>query len=237
MGGWSRFTLVVVMLLAGCAALRRQNAANAEQLLTEAGFTRQPADAASLATLTPYKLVRQDRDGRISYVCLDPDTCTCVYVGGRQQYSVYRRLELEQRIAADQAWAAGQGGGGALKASGSAFTWSLLVEHRPSDANSSRAELCRIHRQLTHRAAKRRSPEGTPDSFEGATVDLVARRDALARIRKPRSGGPRGDAADSAFHFEPAPSPCPRAHRPGIAGGPGPSKGVGGESEASPWTS
>jgi hypothetical protein len=110
MDRWSTCTLIVVVLLAGCATFRRLGAADTERLLTEAGFTRQPAATAGFAPTTPYKMLRQDRDGRIAYVYADPDTCTCVYIGGPREYSVYRRLALEERIAADQAWAAGQGG-------------------------------------------------------------------------------------------------------------------------------
>jgi hypothetical protein len=104
---WSTLAMLVAVLLAGCTTFRRLSAVDTEQLLTEAGFTRQPAD---LATLPPYKVVRQDRDGRVRYVYADPDACTCVYVGDGHAYSVYRRLSLERRIAADRAWAAGQGG-------------------------------------------------------------------------------------------------------------------------------
>jgi len=109
MARWSRIALVAVTLLTGCTTVRRLGAVDTEQLLNRAGFTRQPADAATLATMPPYKMVQKNRDGQLSYVYVDPNPCGCVYVGGRQEYSVYRRLALEQRIAADQAWAAGQG--------------------------------------------------------------------------------------------------------------------------------
>jgi hypothetical protein len=106
---WSSVALVAAVLLAGCATVRRLGAPDTERLLMEAGFTRQPADSAMLATLTPYTLVNEHGDGATRYVYLDPRTCTCVFVGSRDAYAAYRRLALEERIAADQAWAARQG--------------------------------------------------------------------------------------------------------------------------------
>jgi len=50
---WSRLALVAAVLLAGCATVRRLGAPDTERLLMEAGFTRQPADPAMLATLRP----------------------------------------------------------------------------------------------------------------------------------------------------------------------------------------
>jgi hypothetical protein len=108
MHGWGRVTMGIVILAVGCATFRRQGAADTEQLLIEAGFTRLPAATANVAPSTPHALVSQHRDGRTVYVYADPDTCTCVYVGGRQEYAAYQHLAQDERNAREQALGAGR---------------------------------------------------------------------------------------------------------------------------------
>jgi hypothetical protein len=99
---WSSRFALAITLLAGCTTLRELGAADTEALLTQAGFTREPADPPTLATATPYKMVHQTRDGEVRYLYLDP-ACTCVWIGDRAQYEAYYHLAVEQRIEADQA--------------------------------------------------------------------------------------------------------------------------------------
>ena len=105
--------IVVVALLTGCTAMRRDHAPEITSLLTQAGFKILKADTpervAKLNTLTPYKVVPWKRKtGGTVYAYAEPDLCRCVYVGSPQQYATYRQLlsaEQAAEIAAEeQAW-------------------------------------------------------------------------------------------------------------------------------------
>ncbi|MEW6270721.1 MAG: hypothetical protein AB1689_15670 [Thermodesulfobacteriota bacterium] len=103
-------TVLGAMLLASCAAIRRDEAQSTENLLTAAGFKARPADTpakvAQLKSLPPLKMEMRQKDGKVVYTYADPDNCSCLYVGGPQQYAEYRRLALQQQIAEDQMAAA-----------------------------------------------------------------------------------------------------------------------------------
>src|SRR5262249_12104644 len=75
----------VVITLAGCAAVQKQEAVDAEQLLAAAGFRAVPADTPTLAQdmkdLRPRQLFARTRAGSTLYVFSDPYTCLCLYVG------------------------------------------------------------------------------------------------------------------------------------------------------------
>jgi hypothetical protein len=98
-----KLVLVLIVLLVGCTSLRELSAADTEALLTQAGFRREHADATTVATVKPYKVIRQTRDGQLlRYVYLDP-SCTCVLVGDSHEYGVYRQRAIEQRVRAEEA--------------------------------------------------------------------------------------------------------------------------------------
>jgi hypothetical protein len=102
----------VVVLFAGCAAMREERAKDKESILSAAGFQMKPADTparvAHLQTLTPLKLVPHTRssDGKLLYVYADPKGCHCLYVGDEGAYQRYRQLALQQKIAQEQMVAA-----------------------------------------------------------------------------------------------------------------------------------
>lgn len=107
--------VVIVTVLGGCAAMRRDRAPETTSLLTQAGFKVLKADTpermAKLSTLTPYKVVPWKRkSGGTVYAYAEPDSCKCVYVGSPKQYAKYRQLlsaEQTAEIAAQQeAWSA-----------------------------------------------------------------------------------------------------------------------------------
>ena len=102
----------LVVLVAGCAAMREERAKDKESILSAAGFQMKPANTpqrlAHLQTLTPLKLVPHTRssDGKLLYVYADPKGCECLYVGDEGAYQRYRQLALQQKIAQEQMVAA-----------------------------------------------------------------------------------------------------------------------------------
>jgi hypothetical protein len=97
--------LLIVLPLAGCAAIQRSEAKDTEQLLA-AGFQAKPADTperqGALKTMPPRKLVARAKDGTFAYTYADPDYCQCLYVGGPQEYSPYQRLAVKRELAQEQ---------------------------------------------------------------------------------------------------------------------------------------
>ena len=89
--------LVAGLSLAGCAGLQSGDTASAERALTAAGFQPKPADTpekvAQLHSLAPGRVLRQAQGGERRYVYADPKGCTCLYVGGDEQYQALRRNE------------------------------------------------------------------------------------------------------------------------------------------------
>ena len=99
--------VVLIVVLAGCAAMRQERARDKENMLAAAGFQMKPADTpkrvAHLQMLTPLKLLPYTRtDGKLLYVYADPKGCNCLYVGDETAYQRYRALEQQQRIAQEQ---------------------------------------------------------------------------------------------------------------------------------------
>jgi hypothetical protein len=103
-------TLAAVMLLTGCATIRRSEARSTEEMLAAAGFVMRPADTAErqqrLATRSPYRLESHTKNSEVVYTYADPDGCKCLYVGGPKEYSEYQHLRLQRQIAVDEAWGA-----------------------------------------------------------------------------------------------------------------------------------
>lgn len=105
--------VVVVIMLAGCTAIRRDRAPETTGLLTQAGFKVLKADTpervAKLNALTPYKVVPWKRKtGGTVYAYAEPDLCRCVYVGSPNQYATFRQLlraeQAAQIAAQEEAW-------------------------------------------------------------------------------------------------------------------------------------
>ena len=99
--------VVLIVVLAGCAAMRQERARDKENMLSAAGFQMKPADTpkrvAHLQTLTPLKLLPYTRsDGKLLYVYADPKGCNCLYVGDETAYQRYRALEQQQKVAQEQ---------------------------------------------------------------------------------------------------------------------------------------
>ena len=94
---------LAAVTLAGCAPVRRDEAASTEKLLAAAGFRVKPADTPEhqkgLAAMPPLKMVQRIKDGNVVYTYADPYNCKCLYVGNESNYQEYRRLGLQQQIA------------------------------------------------------------------------------------------------------------------------------------------
>jgi hypothetical protein len=94
---------VLVIALAGCALIKKDNAVDTEQMLAAAGFKMKLADTpdklAHLQTLTQRKLVSHERDGKVYFVYADADYCKCLYAGKQENYQRYQSLSLKENIA------------------------------------------------------------------------------------------------------------------------------------------
>jgi len=95
--------------MAGFAGCASYDAQNKESLLTAAGFrTRTPATAKQQVMfnrMTPYKLERRIRNGKVLYAFADKQQ-NVVYIGGEREYQQYKQLALQKSIAEDQLEAA-----------------------------------------------------------------------------------------------------------------------------------
>ena len=91
------------ILVAGCAAIRNEQAIETERLLSASGFQMKlantPEKLEHLKTLTQRKLVPHQRHGAIFYVYADAETCHCLYVGTEDAYQRYQKLSLQREIA------------------------------------------------------------------------------------------------------------------------------------------
>jgi len=94
---------VLSIALAGCAAMKKSEATDTEQLLAAAGFKMKLADTperlAHLKTLTQLKVVPHDRNGKMYYVYADAAYCQCLYAGNQEAYQRYENLAVKQNIA------------------------------------------------------------------------------------------------------------------------------------------
>ena len=99
-------TLLLLAVLVGCASW---NAQNKESLLSAAGFRSRtpstPNQQAMFNRMTPYKVERRIRNGKVLYAYADKQN-NVVYLGGENEYQKYRQLALQQSIAQDQIEAA-----------------------------------------------------------------------------------------------------------------------------------
>ncbi|HQH99907.1 MAG TPA: hypothetical protein PLA18_01420 [Deltaproteobacteria bacterium] len=106
-------------LFAGCAGMKKKEAARTGDILSAAGFTTKTPDSPEawnkFNSMKPLKMMRTEKDGEIIYVYPDPYNCNCVYVGNEKQYQDYKRLALQKQIAeanlqAAQMWETGDFG-------------------------------------------------------------------------------------------------------------------------------
>ena len=109
-------TCILGLFLTGCTSLLRKDAPRVERTLTEAGFITLSADTAERVTqlqaLPPYKLVKRVKNGATRYMYADPTGCQCIYVGGVEQYTRYKKYlgaisspeadYLEERMATEE---------------------------------------------------------------------------------------------------------------------------------------
>jgi hypothetical protein len=111
--------VALVISLAGCAALQKKQAAQAQQLLLAAGFEMQMADTperlAALQRVVPQRKVFSvaAADGP-RFVYADADYCQCAYAGDQQAYVRYQRMVIKQRLAAEQDMGAQMGDDAAM---------------------------------------------------------------------------------------------------------------------------
>ncbi|MBV9489406.1 MAG: hypothetical protein JO069_06740 [Verrucomicrobia bacterium] len=93
-------------LLTGCASME---ASNKESLLIAAGFrSRTPSTQAQVALynrMTPYRVERRTRKGKVVYTFVDKKKGV-VYIGGENEYQRYKQLGLQQSIAQNELEAA-----------------------------------------------------------------------------------------------------------------------------------
>jgi hypothetical protein len=103
LGNAAVLTTAALLALSGCATLRRQEAADREQLLAAAGFQQRAANGPEqhqdLATMPPYKVVARSKAGQVVYTYADPERCHCLYVGGPKEFSEYQRLLVDREVA------------------------------------------------------------------------------------------------------------------------------------------
>jgi hypothetical protein len=95
------YLAIPLLALSACAALHRQEAADSEVLLRQAGFQTRAADSPErqqdLVKLPSRQIVERDQKGIPEYVFADPDNCRCLYVGGQKEYAKLQDLR-QQRI-------------------------------------------------------------------------------------------------------------------------------------------
>ena len=92
--------VTIALMLAGCAALQKNEVEDVEGLLTKAGFQKQVADTprkmAHLKTLAQQSFSRHKRHGKLYFVYADAANCQCFYVGDKIEFSHYQDLERQQ---------------------------------------------------------------------------------------------------------------------------------------------
>ncbi len=87
-----------MLALSGCAAFQGQMAGDSENILAQAGFTKEPQSAAQGATradgrpLPARQLTTVSANGDTAYEYYDPKYCQCVYVGGAQELAKLQEL-------------------------------------------------------------------------------------------------------------------------------------------------
>jgi len=96
-----------LLLSAGCAAIQKSDAMDAERTLAAAGFqmkfARTSEQIAKAEALPQRKLTPSPGpDGRNRFVWADATYCKCIYVGTQAAYDRYQRLALRQQTAENE---------------------------------------------------------------------------------------------------------------------------------------
>jgi hypothetical protein len=101
--------LLLVVALAGFEGCASMDASGTESLLSAAGFRSRtpstPKQQVLYSQMTPYKLERRTKKGKVLYTYADKQK-GIVYIGGETEYQQYKRLALQQSIAQNQLEAA-----------------------------------------------------------------------------------------------------------------------------------
>jgi hypothetical protein len=105
----SLIILVLLVALAGFQGCASMEASSTESLLSAAGFRSRtpstPRQQALYNQMTPYKVERRTKNGKVLYTYADKQKGV-VYIGGETEYQQYKRLALQQSIAQSQLEAA-----------------------------------------------------------------------------------------------------------------------------------
>ena len=99
--------LFTVFYLLGCATTSpKEKYFDAENQLVSAGFTYKVADTAEklekLKSLPQRKLLRHERQDKVTYLYADVVACKCVYMGDEAAYQSLRRLMYSEKLTAKQ---------------------------------------------------------------------------------------------------------------------------------------
>ena len=92
-----------VILISGCAAMKKNAAEDSGKMLSASGFKMQlantPEKLAHLKTLTQRKIVTHERNGKPYFFYADANYCKCLYSGNQDNYQKYQNLSEQQDIA------------------------------------------------------------------------------------------------------------------------------------------
>jgi hypothetical protein len=94
--------LFLVLVIAGCAAIKGEEAKSTDQMLAAAGFQAVPAETPKqeemLNSLTPYKVQFSVKDNKALYWYADPKNCKCVWTGDQAAYQRYEKMVYESNL-------------------------------------------------------------------------------------------------------------------------------------------
>ena len=107
---WAGFTLFMLFSTTACATTTA--GPKTEDLLSQAGFRKLPADTpqkvAHMQTLPDKRLVSRTYQGKKYYVYSGPEGCKCVYIGDPAQYQSDQSIARQQQQTAPD-WQPQQG--------------------------------------------------------------------------------------------------------------------------------
>src|SRR2546427_4627488 len=91
---------IALLALSACAAIHRQEAADSEVLLEQAGFQARAADSPErqqdLVKMPSRQIVERDQNGTAVYTFADPDNCHCLYIGGPKEEAKVHALKQQR---------------------------------------------------------------------------------------------------------------------------------------------
>ena len=92
--------IALIACLAGCTAMREDNAPHKEKNLMAAGFQPRmastPEKQKMLATMEPYRIQERVKNGVPYYIFPDPSK-NMVYVGSATEYAAYKKIRLHDK--------------------------------------------------------------------------------------------------------------------------------------------